>query len=455
MSDSTGDLDIESFHRDGWLVVPAALNADRLADLDAAVDRLARWADNGGPGLHHFEQTDAGAVLARSEDFVHRDAVLRELIHGDVLVDVLRLLFDDEPVLFKEKINYKQPGGGGFAPHQDATAYRFVDHHISCMVPLDPATPASGCLYVARGHRSGRLPTDDRGRIDASTSDTLDWEPVPLEPGDLLFFDSYTPHYSDTNTTDRARRAAYLTYNAAARGDHRDRYYADKRAEFERAGADFDGERVRISISDDFLGRPAEHPTADPAANDTLDDLFALYASPAAQRLYDEAVTEFDHALQAAALAQADGAPPALVAAALLHDVGHLIADDNVGLDEDLTVDAGHEQIGARYLARWFGPEVTAPVALHVAAKRYLCATEASYLDGLSASSLRSLRLQGGPMDRDEAERFERHPQHEAAVLVRRWDDLAKVADRPVDELTDETADVADYRPLLTTLRRV
>jgi ectoine hydroxylase-related dioxygenase (phytanoyl-CoA dioxygenase family) len=165
-------------------------------------------------------------------------------------------------VLFKEKINYKQPGGGGFAPHQDATAYRFVDHHISCMVPLDPATPASGCLYVARGYEAGRLPTDERGRIDATTADRLDWQPVPLEPGDLLFFDSYTPHHSDTNTTTRARRAAYLTYNAASLGDHRDRYYADKRAVFADQGGDFDGERVRISISDDFLGRPVsgDHP---------------------------------------------------------------------------------------------------------------------------------------------------------------------------------------------------
>ena len=84
----------------------------------------------------------------------------------------------------------------------------------------------------------------------------LDWRTVPVEPGDLLFFDSYTPHYSDTNTTSRPRRAAYLTYNAGSLGDHRERYYADKSAEFDRAGGDFDGERVRISISDDFLGRP-------------------------------------------------------------------------------------------------------------------------------------------------------------------------------------------------------
>ena len=249
-------VDVAAFRRDGWLVVPGAIGSDQLAAIDAAVERLQVWATTDGPGLHHFELTDAGAVLARSEDFVHHDAVLHDLICNGVVVEILGELFGDEPVLFKEKINYKQPGGGGFAPHQDATAYRFVDHHISCMVPLDPSTPASGCLYVAPGFEAGRLPTDQRGRIEEATAAQLDWRAVPLEPGDLLFFDSYTPHHSDTNTTSRARRAAYLTYNAASLGDHRERYYADKRAEFERAGGDFEGERVRISISDDFLGRP-------------------------------------------------------------------------------------------------------------------------------------------------------------------------------------------------------
>jgi len=252
----TSTIDVEAFRRDGWLVVRGALTVSQLDALDAAVRRLEHWAVAGGPGMHHFEQTDAGPVLARSEEFVHDDQVLHDFICGGIVVEILGELFDDEAVLFKEKVNYKQPGGGGFAPHQDATAYRFVDHHISCMVPLDPATPASGCLYVAPGFENGQLATDERGRIDEAVAARLAWQPVPLEPGDLLFFDSYTPHHSDTNTTTRARRAAYLTYNAASLGDHRDRYYADKRAEFAQEGGDFGGERVRISISDDFLGRP-------------------------------------------------------------------------------------------------------------------------------------------------------------------------------------------------------
>ena len=186
---------------------------------------------------------------------------------------------------------------------------------------------------------------------------------------------------------------------------------------------------------------------ADGTVVSALDDLFALYASPAALRMYDEDVTELEHALQAAALAGADGAPDHLVAAALLHDVGHLVTDDNATLDVELDEDFQHERVGARYLARWFGPEVTAPVALHVSAKRYLCAVEGGYLDGLSASSVRSLGLQGGPMSDAEVEAFERRPQHREATQVRRWDDCAKVRALAV-------ADLDDYRSLLARLTR-
>ncbi len=194
-------VDIEAFERDGWLVVPGVLDLDQLARIDSAVAELEQWATTDGPGLHHFELTDTGAVLARSEDFVADSDVLCSLICAGTIVEIIGELFGEPGVLFKEKINYKQPGGGGFAPHQDATAYRFVEHHISCMVPLDPATEASGCLWVAPGYRAGQLPTDARGRIEESVARTLDWRPVPLDPGDLLFFDSYTPHYSETNTT--------------------------------------------------------------------------------------------------------------------------------------------------------------------------------------------------------------------------------------------------------------
>ena len=248
------------FDEKGWVVQRGRLDADLVTDLADWTDELEKWARTGGPGLHHFEQTDHGPVVARSERFADEHRELGDFIRGSLIGDTLTALFGEPALLFKEKVNYKYPGGGGFAPHQDATAYRFVDHHISVMVPIDSATEASGCLWFAPGHGEGQLPTDDRGRVHDDVAPTLDWQPLPVEPGDVVFFDSYAPHKSDTNATNHPRRALYLTYNAESRGDLRAKYYEDKQAEFEREGGTFDDERVRISVSDDFLGKPVSPP---------------------------------------------------------------------------------------------------------------------------------------------------------------------------------------------------
>ncbi len=172
--------------------------------------------------------------------------------------------------------------------------------------------------------------------------------------------------------------------------------------------------------------------------------LYERYAGDA----YDERVSQLDHALQTAALARADGASDELVAAALLHDVGHLFhlaANDGrwVPADEDLA----HESIGARYLSGVFGPAVTGPVALHVAAKRYRCAVDPSYRATLSPGSVRSLELQGGPMSADEVAEFEAVAGSDDAARLRGWDDAGKV-----DGL--DVVPFEAYRPLLDRLAR-
>ena len=174
-----------------------------------------------------------------------------------------------------------------------------------------------------------------------------------------------------------------------------------------------------------------------------VDELLRRYEGPAADRAYDESVTELAHALQCADLARAAGAGDALVAAALLHDVGHLLETGtaHVGTGSD----DRHEATGARHLRAAFGPEVTAPVALHVAAKRYLCAVDEGYLVALSPGSQHSLALQGGPMGPDEVTAFRARPYHEDAVRLRRWDDQAKVPGAP-------TRSLEDHRPLLERL---
>jgi len=185
-----------------------------------------------------------------------------------------------------------------------------------------------------------------------------------------------------------------------------------------------------------------------------VDRIAELFAAEGAADYLGEPVTLGAHLLQAGARAQAAGAPPALVAAALLHDVGHLRGDDPDADEAELSgrelmagTDNDHGERGAAWLARWFGPAVTEPVRLHVAAKRYLCAAEPGYLAALSPASVYTLSLQGGPMTAAEAARFTDQPYAADATAVRRWDDAAK----------DPAAIVPGfdwYRPLLDDLVR-
>ncbi len=166
-----------------------------------------------------------------------------------------------------------------------------------------------------------------------------------------------------------------------------------------------------------------------------VEEIAALFAGPGARDYLGEPVTIGTHMLQAAALAEAAGADPAQVAAALLHDIGHLRNE----------TDSGHGAAGADWLSQWFGAEVTQPVRLHVSAKRYLCAVEPGYFGLLSAESVRTLALQGGPMTAEEAAEFGALPYAGAAVAVRRWDDEAK------DPAVTPPA-FAHFEPLLSSL---
>lgn len=157
-----------------------------------------------------------------------------------------------------------------------------------------------------------------------------------------------------------------------------------------------------------------------------VNEIMDLFAKRGAAAYHGEAVSQEEHALQAADLAEREGASNSLVVAALLHDIGHLLD----GQDEDLAelgVDGRHEEAGCAWLERHFPPEVTEPIRLHVAAKRCLCAVESTYLAGLSPASRMSLELQGGPMTSEEVAEFEANEFFREAVRLRYWDDAAKV----------------------------
>ena len=175
-----------------------------------------------------------------------------------------------------------------------------------------------------------------------------------------------------------------------------------------------------------------------------VDEIFRVFEQYGAEQYLGEQVSMTEHMLQSAWAARQDGAPPLLVAAALLHDYGHFIH----GLPEDSAehgVDTQHEEVAYRFLAEHFGEEIAEPIRLHVAAKRYLCATEPGYSGLLSAESVRTLALQGGPMTPERVTAFEALPYARDAVAVRRWDDEAK-------DLAVTPPEFAHFAALLTSL---
>jgi phosphonate degradation associated HDIG domain protein len=160
---------------------------------------------------------------------------------------------------------------------------------------------------------------------------------------------------------------------------------------------------------------------------DIIEDIFAAFAANGDQLYIGEPVSMTEHMLQAAYAAEQDGASPTLVAAALLHDFGHLISGQPENAAEH-GIDTRHEELGAAYLSRYFVPAVVEPTRMHVAAKRYLCAVDPAYLATLSPASLLSLKLQGGPFTANEARSFEALPFAAEAARLRHYDDAAKMA---------------------------
>lgn len=160
----------------------------------------------------------------------------------------------------------------------------------------------------------------------------------------------------------------------------------------------------------------------------SLQDIHALFRQHGATQYTGEPVTQLEHALQTAALAEQQDAPPSLIAASLLHDLGHML-EDHGDTPTMAGIDDLHQYRILPFLRNLFDEDVLAPIRLHVDAKRYLCATDPAYFSALSADSVRSLKLQGGIFDTEQAAAFIALPYAADAVRLRRWDDLAKQAD--------------------------
>ena len=247
---------LSQWRSQGFLKLSQFFNREEQVSIREWVTEIEGWKTGEGEWLQHFEQIGEEVRLSRSENFLPFHEGMHTLLTTGKLVRVISEAMEEPAVLYKEKINYKYPQGGGYAPHQDATAYGQLTRHISCLVSVDPSTRENGCLEMVAGkHQQGFIGPDERGLIPLEEADRMTWRPIELETGDILLFHSYTPHRSGVNRTQSPRRAIYATYNALSEGDLRDQYYKEKLAKF-KAYKEEGGEKAgRISLIGHFQGR--------------------------------------------------------------------------------------------------------------------------------------------------------------------------------------------------------
>ncbi len=226
--------DVASMRRDGYLVARNFVSNRQLAELLQWTTELEAAPEvSGRHWVYHEDSvtTPGRRVIQRIENCCPFHAGFDRFIRDGALIRWSGALLGGPVVLFKDKINFKMPGGAGFKAHQDQQAgwTAYAPLFVTAMVTLDAATLENGCLEVAAGrHREGLIgeqwkPLEERG---------LDLQALPTAPGDVIFFDSFVPHASKPNLTDSPRRILYITYNLAIQGDHRERYFADKHAAF-------------------------------------------------------------------------------------------------------------------------------------------------------------------------------------------------------------------------------
>jgi ectoine hydroxylase-related dioxygenase (phytanoyl-CoA dioxygenase family) len=223
---------IDHYNRDGYLIVRGFYNEAEMEQIIAWVEEVQGYPDAPGKYQRYYEESlveISKRMLNRLENFAPYHTGFHTLFVASRLEQAVSDLFGEPAVLFKEKINFKLPGGGGFEPHQDHQAGwgDYVEFCISALVSIDEAAEENGCLEITAGHHHRGMFKEWTPLTEQDMQD-MKFVSYPTKPGDVIFFDSFTPHRSKPNLSGKPRRLMYVTYNRLSEGDHRIQYYHDK-----------------------------------------------------------------------------------------------------------------------------------------------------------------------------------------------------------------------------------
>lgn len=231
------EVQVRQYEEDGFLVLKNVLPPHIRDNLIQWANELESLPETPGKWMKYFEidKLTGKRLLCRVENFLPFYEDLKNLSYG-MINDMSGELFREPSVIYKEKVNFKFPHGNGFTAHQDQPAFVSfgLDKLLTVLLPIDPNTRESGGLDFAYGLHKSReiIPQNSDGGIRTDLEARMNWFPIDAAAGDLVFFDSYSPHRSDVNFSTFTRRNLYLTYNPLSHGSYREKYYIEKREKF-------------------------------------------------------------------------------------------------------------------------------------------------------------------------------------------------------------------------------
>lgn len=230
---------MNDYSNNGYILQEGFFNADEINLWQTAVAYLQNIPEIIGGPMKYFEksQIDSGIILNRVENFCDYLPLVDALIQGNKIKSLIKNLTGRDYILFKEKINFKLPGGGGFKPHQDGAAFRkFVDDElVTVMIPIHVSNEENGCFRLKKDAYTKELRQHNNGSIsecEYSEEYEKDWQSVNMKPGDILCFSSYLIHQSNDNLSNLPRSCYFITYSPQELGDQRQEYFAFKREKF-------------------------------------------------------------------------------------------------------------------------------------------------------------------------------------------------------------------------------
>ena len=229
----------KKFDKDGFLLVKNLFSEEEISPLRESITKFSQKKSNDwkkGEEMAYYETNTEDSderILCRIEKYVDYHPEFKAIAYSKKILDCMEDIIGESCMLFKDKINFKRPGAGGYRPHQDVQARwdEFVKYAMNIMISTDRSTPENGCLEVAPGQHKRGVIGKYHTCLEGDDLNGMKFEMVPTEIGDVLFFDHFTPHQSKPNNSDKPRSNIYLTYNLLSEGDHRNEYLGRKRKE--------------------------------------------------------------------------------------------------------------------------------------------------------------------------------------------------------------------------------